>query len=361
VALLELWVMMVQRRAYIEQEGDAKFGDQVDVAREANEEALGYVERVAASVIEPGLLAETRAQVEKFAAANPISDYTREWGTDTAEAVRGESILKSVTKLAPSLGIKKTAASIRDVAHSIDAISDVVSDLPLLTRWNAALLLYDVTEDPTLSVMRTSVASIASTADRLATIADEYPARVQVEVSKTLDEIDAKQEGVRRTLDDAKAVATEAKDAVAELRATVKEADTTLASVDRVAENFARAGEAWRPVFGDLLTITGPAPEEPRPPGPDPNIENLVRVSQEARGAATELGSALKELRGMLEGEDIARVGGTAAGTVDHATERLMGLVDHVTWRAIQLVLVIAVVAFAYRLLVARFRRSSGA
>jgi len=201
VAFLDLWVWIVQRREYMEHAGDAILGPYKADALQRNEETLAYVERMAASMIKPDVFAETKTEIERYAAENPLQSYMQEWRNDDSDAPRGESILKSVTKLAPSLGIKRTATSIKDVAHSIDGIADVVADVPLLARWNATLLLYETQRDPTLNTIRDAVESISVSADRFAAIADEYPARVQAEVSKTLDEIDTKQEGVRQTLE----------------------------------------------------------------------------------------------------------------------------------------------------------------
>jgi hypothetical protein len=357
VAFLDLWAMTLQRKRYLEEQGREAVGDLATIAIEANDTLIRYTETVAAGVFPESELAKTKAEVEAFAAAHPITGSLREWHGG-GEGSAGESVFHAVTSLAPSLGIKKTATSIADVARSIDSIGEVVADVPLVARWNMTLLLYELNEDPAMTELRGDVHRVSESVARTVEVVDALPARVQAEVSKTLDEVDAKQEGLRQTLDVAKATAAEARAAVVEMRATVGEAQTAVASVEKLTENLTRAGEAWRPVADDLVTIVGPPSTEPSPPGPDQNIVNLASVAEHTRGAAAELSGALKELRAILEGDDLDRVNARAAGTVDHATGRLQGVIDLVFWRAVQLALVIAGIVLACRVVSMRLKRA---
>jgi hypothetical protein len=206
--------------------------------------------------------------------------------------------------------------------------------------------------------VRQSIHSISESVARFNDIVDTLPGRVQAEVSKTLDDIDAKQEGIRKTLEEAKGVATEAKGAAESLEATVKQAETTLASAERATAAFAAAGEKWQPVMAALLDITGPGPKEYNPSaGPDPNIENLVRVAEETGKMAAQLQQTLVELRGILEGKAMDQLNANARGTLDHTATRLDAVVDHAAWRGAQLAIGIAVLAFIYRIAAARLTR----
>lgn len=355
-AFLDLWVMTLQRGQMLRERGEALLGDLAPIVVAANAELQDYILKVADEVLPAEVREKAKAEVSAYAAAHPITGSIREW-QDVGSA-HGESALKLVTSIVPSFGIRDTAASIADVSKSVDGIGEVIQDIPRLARWNVQLLMYDIDENPSFLSVRQSVHDISGSVSRFNDIVEKLPDRVQAEVGKTLDGIEAKQEGIRRTLDDAKAVATEARGAAEALQATVKEAETTLASAQRATEAFAAAGEKWQPALATLLDITGPAPKEYVPSkGPDPNIENLVRVTQNTTAMATQLNETLGQLRQILDGKGIDQLNASARGTVDHTTAQLGDVIDHATWRGAQLAIGIAVLALLYRIVSSRLAR----
>ncbi len=355
-AFLDLWVVTLQRRQLLAERGTEIFGAEAPIAVAANGELVDYIVKVADEILPAETREKAKATVEDYAASHPIRGDIREW--QDAGAAHGESVLKAVTSIVPSLGIKDTAASIADVSRSIDGIGEVIQDIPRLARWNVQLLMYDVEENPSLLSVRESIHDISASIARFNDIVDKLPERVQAEVGKTLDEVEAKQEGVRKTLEDAKGVASEARGAAEALQATVKEAETTLASAQKATEAFASAGEKWQPTMEALLAITGPGPKEYAPSkGPDPNIENLVRVTQNTTAMAKELNETLGQLRQILDGKGIDQLNANAQRTVDHTTAQLGDVIDHATWRGAQLAIGIAVLVLVYRLVASRLVR----
>ncbi len=355
-AFLDIWIMTLQRGQLLRERGESYVGDLAPILVAANTELLKYVEKVADEVLPAETRDKAKATVEAYAAEHPITGNIREW--QDVGAAHGESALKLVTSIVPSFGIKDTAASIADVSRSVDGIGEVVQDIPRLARWNAQLLMYDIDQNPSFLSVRQSVHDISGSVARFTDIADKLPERVQAEVGKTLDDIEAKQEGIRKTLEDAKGVATEARGAAEALQATVKEAETTLASAQKATEAFAAAGEKWQPTMEALLAITGPGPKEYAPSkGPDPNIENLVRMTENTTAMAKELNETLVQLRQILEGKGIDQLNANAQRTVDHTTAQLGDVIDHATWRGVQLAIAIAVLALLYRLLASRLTR----
>jgi len=353
-AFLDLWVMTIQRKQYLDGEGEALLGDLTPIVADANRSLLTYIEEVAADVFPPESRDTIKAEVEAHAAANPITGYIRQW--QAVEGAHGEHLLKVVTGFVPTLGIKDTAASIADVSRSIDAVGEIVEDIPRLARWNMQLLLLEVDQNPSVVSFRNSIHDISSSVARFNDIVEALPDRVQAEVGKTLDEIEAKQEGIRKTLEDAKGVATEAKVAVEALHATMKDAETTIASAERATEAFALAGERWQPTLSTLLEITGRSSNEPSK-GPDPNIENLVKVTNNANAMAAQLNETLGQLRQVLEGKGVDQLNTNARGTVEFTKAQLGDVIDRATWRGVQLAAAIAVLAFLYRLATAKLKR----
>jgi len=354
-AFFDLWVMMLQRKEVLETRGPEVLGDYLPLVVDANNEVLAYIVKVANEIFPANSRDKIKSAVESYAAAHPITGTIREW--QSVGSAQGDSVLKTVTSIVPSLGIKKTATSIEDVSRSIDGVGEIVQDLPHLARWNVQLLLYDLDESPSLLGVRQSARDIANSVSRFTDIADKLPERVQAEVGKTLDEIDAKQEGLRKTLDEAKGVATEARGAAEALQTTVKEAETTLASAERASAAFADAGEKWQPVLATVLDVFGPGPEEYEPSaGPDPNIANMVRVAEEMGKSGKVLQDTLAELRGILEGQGMDRLNANTRGTMDHTATRLAGVIDHATWRGAQLAIGIAVLVVLCRLVLLRLK-----
>jgi hypothetical protein len=355
-AFLDIWVMTLQRGQFLRERGETYLGDLSPMLIAANTELLDYVMKVAEEVLPAETREKARATVEAYAVAHPITGNIREW-QDVGSA-HGESVLKLVTSIVPSFGIKDTAASIADVSRSVDGIGEVVQDIPRLARWNAQLLMLDMDQNPSFMSVRESVREISGSVARFNDILEKLPDRVQAEIGKTLDEVEAKQDGIRKTLEDAKGVASEARGAAEALEATVKEAETTLSSAQKATEAFAAAGEKWQPTMEALLAITGPGPKEYAPSkGPDPNIENLVRVTQNTTAMATQLNETLGQLRQVLEGKGIDQLNANAQRTVDHTTAQLSDVIDHATWRGAQLAIGIAVLALVYRLVASRLVR----
>jgi hypothetical protein len=355
-AFLDLWIMTLQRKQMLQDRGETLLGDLAPIVIAANQELLDYIVRIADEVLPVDARERAKAEVNAYAAAHPITGNIREW--QNVGGAHGESALKAVASIVPSFGIKDTAASIADVSRSVDGVGEIVQDIPRLARWNAQLLLYDIDENPSFLSVRGSVHEISESVARFNDIVEKLPERVQAEVGKTLDEIEAKQDGIRKTLEDARGVATEAKGAVEALQVTVKEAETTIATAQKATEAFAAAGEKWQPTMEALLAITGPAPKEYVPSkGPDPNIENLVKVTENATAMAAQLNETLGQLRQVLEGKGIDQLNANAQRTVDHTTAQLGDVIDHATWRGAQLAIAIAVVAFLYRIAASRLPR----
>ncbi len=355
-AFLDLWVMALQRQQYLEKDGGAVLGDLAPPVVDANREMVEYIGRVAEQILPAESRERVTSEVDAYAASHPITGSIREW--KEVGAARGDSVFVAVTRIVPTLGIKDTAESIADVSRSVDGVGEVIQDIPRLARWNAQLLLYDLDENASLLSVRQSIQSISASVARFNDIAEKLPERVQAEVSKTLDDIDAKQEGIRRTLEDAKGVAAGARDAAVALEATVRQAETAIASAERATAAFAAAGEKWQPVMSTLLDITGPGPKEYKPStGPDPNIVNLVRVAEETGRMAGQLQQTLGELRGILEGKAMDQLNANARGTLDHTAARLDAVIDHAAWRGAQLAIGIAILAFLYRIAAARLTR----
>ena len=124
--------------------------------RAAETRMADYIDVAASGVLPQDAHAATKQEILAFAAAHPIDDFVREWNTGRHGA-QGESVLAQVVRVVPSLGIKKTAGSITEVAESVNAVGDVIQDFPQVTRWQTQLLLYDLDENTSVMATPTPV------------------------------------------------------------------------------------------------------------------------------------------------------------------------------------------------------------
>ena len=373
-ALLQLWTNTLQARNYIRERGARVFGDAGQpIALEAMEDMVELVTHVAEQFFPEKLFPEARAEVEKFAEKNPVLEIDpRAVADERATLLPGLLSFSWVKEITQPLniggGVADTAVSISEVARSVDGISTTIGALPMMTRWQTELLLFDLNENDTVMSLRKNIDETSKSIAALIETTNRLPGEIQEQVSKTLKEVEEGQGELRKTLVEARAVVSDAKDAVTEVNAALGKTEEIVGDLEKVTTSFAEAGAAWEPTLKELRAITGDStpPEEtpPGPPaeedsGPNEDIANLVLLVDGARDTAVELKGLLSELRTTLASGDIEQVmdgvDGTARGTVDHATARMEDVVDYAAWRGLMLAFGIAVIALAYRFTANRF------
>jgi type VI protein secretion system component VasF len=151
---------------------------------------------------------------------------------------------------------------------------------------------------------------------------------------------------------------------VSEIDEAVVNAEKTVGSVNEASASLAEAGKAWEPTIRELNRLAYP-PEDPDEPPSDTEPFQVPHVTEAANaltGTATELRTLLSDLRSFLDADEmpaaLADADATAKSSVDHATERAYDLTDHVTWRAVQLIVVLLVGLLGYRFASVRMRMS---
>ncbi|MHC4342436.1 MAG: hypothetical protein ACYSX0_19755, partial [Planctomycetota bacterium] len=245
IALLDLWAMSLQRVDFLTtSDGKAYFGSGQPIAIQTESNMAKFIGDICMRTLPKDAYEVAKQQTLEFVASHPIEGGLRVWHTGE-ESPRGDSIFRTLTNVFPSIGIQETAGSIEEVASAVDGIGTVVAELPILTRWNAELLLYDLNDHESVVDLRQSARTVSNSVEKAVEVAEELPAELQTQVSKTLDEIEAKQPELQKTLHETGNIVDNAKQTVTEVRGALKDANTTVESVDRIAANFAEAGKVW--------------------------------------------------------------------------------------------------------------------
>ena len=196
-----------------------------------------------------------------------------------------------------------------------------------------------------------SLERASASAASLAKTAADWPTDVEGVVKTTLDELDAKQVGLRRTLQ-------QTLDALVEAR-------TLVSGLNQTAANLTDAGEAWDDAFqtlglggGETTSAAGSEPAEPEKEARPFDILEYRDTAEELRGVAVELRGLVRDVHALTgaSGEE------TALGNIEVAAQTAVGaaagegreLVNHIALRLIQLVGVIFLAAIVYRVVASR-------
>jgi archaellum component FlaC len=360
VAFLDLWTMALQRQEFMAT-GDGKelFGpDLQPIAVAANDRMVQYFEKVGKEVFPDEFYEQVLEDVNEFAAEHPMDGFIREWRSGITEKQSKKSFGWFSKLTSPfDIGVKDTAASISEVSHSVDEVSDVVQHLPQLARWNAELMIIDMETNPTVISVREDVDGFSTAFASIAKTAEDLPRNLQEQVSKTLEEsnetvklvntgIDGVEKtvtGVNTAMDKGAAMVEGVKDAIGETK-------EPLATVERTTELMGPlVKDATK--FMEVAMATDPnAP--PRDPNRPTDLDNLAAMAASFEKVAPDLRAVVTEVTGLMETEEIP--------AMNKATAEVADLIDLVFARAIMLIVIAVACLLAYRFAVVRFLPKTG-
>jgi hypothetical protein len=205
---------------------------------------------------------------------------------------------------------------------------------------------------------------IAKTSEEIAATADELPAKLREEVVRTLEEVDGKLANVQATLEQAEATA-------AKIESTVTRAQDLAGSIERTTGSFEEAGRTWDGTlrtFGETYELLSPGDEgeggdEPTAPAPgeeaEPfDIDDYTRATESATKLAVELRSLLEDFNRTLQDDALTdNLRQATSTTLSETSDFTEASIDHLAWRAVQVIAVAFLLALGYRLVATRFLR----
>jgi hypothetical protein len=333
VALLTLAI--AQRKYLTEGEGAALFGAQQPIAvaeaKRLEEDCLGLGLRFLTESAREGVRWQVEDLTWRYPLRNVFLAETTARGY-AAEQTVGTFDWVFAIPLSPFRaleGVDTGAQAIREFNGTARDFSDKVARLPELVRWESELLLYNAEDRDTVAGSLAALETVAASAERLSLAAERLPADLRSEIEATMREIEARQEGLQKTLAEARA-------GLVDLGASLEKASALSEGLARLAEQADRAGATWQ---GVATTLRGP--EDARDPNARPfDITEYERVAARVESAS----HAVREMAAEL------RAGGDA----------FRGLLDATFVRLALLLLAFFALRFGFGLLARRFERGRG-
>jgi len=358
-ALIDLWALAIQNEVFFrEGYGKEVFGPFHELALRVNVDGLELIDAVALDYYTPEAYEKVKAKVGEFAAAHPVGDLSRRPMHISVAAEED----KSLTWFSRWAGIQPVTAGIDRIADEIDQITWLLVWLPEVSRWQASLLLLDLDRDPTIRQLVRNADTATQTLVRFEENSRELPSVIRKEITLALDELDTRQTEVRATLKQSQELMAEVGSIVKDAQQTVVQVNETfqtrpelLAALDNTTQSVTRLTEALQPTIAEArgLIADTKSPEAAATPPEDDMptgelLASIEKTSAELTASTTAIRDTVTELRAILQSDDLER-----------QLTGLNGPVDHIAWRAIQVILVLVVAlvlgAIFYRWVAERF------
>ncbi len=372
--LFDSWAFCAQQVEYLQQgDGRELFKDQQSLAVAAAARMRTDIEAIAREHVPADKLPDMIRKIESHVRANPIR------GVFAGDSVKsfsasddGESLLTKVIGSpwrAFQAGQDALDPTTR-LSESVDRFTLIMEDYPSLVRWQAQLLLLSTLDAPAIQSTVRGIESVSESSVRLATVAEELPTRVREEMKVALDDFVAYQPELRQTIEDTRAT-------VEGINEALERAVSVSATIERSFAEMSRAGEIWE-TTAEAVTVTakqlqqfkGATQESEMTPGVSEgekgagsnrnkfDINDYTRTAEAAAKTTAEIRALLAELRVFLDGDTLekhlSRIDALTESALGQTATQADGVVDHITWRAVQLCALTFVLAIIYRLVATR-------
>jgi hypothetical protein len=309
-------------------DGAQLFGKDQKIAIDAGEDLERSIEQIGARFLSKEELQHITQQVDTFSREHPMRG---EFVVDTVEnyseatAVGGQFDWLVGIPLAPFKalqGVDSGAQAIREFNQTALRFTQIAATLPTFLRWNLELLAYDLETHHTVESGLAAFESIAQSTRQFSQVASQLPSDLGREASQLVNQVDASQGEVKNTLEAARAALSEANGAA-------KSFEPVAAALDRTTAQLQQAGVAWTAM---ISAARGPTVD-----GAKGRSESRPFDIQDYERTAAEINQAAVQLRGLVSETQ------AASGAVTR------GFVDHLAWRAFQLVVAFFALLFVYR------------
>jgi len=363
VALVNTWLVCASVAYVLDHDvGEELFGEGRSTAVEAFRTLEIAIQALCEANLEPEEVERARERIKAFSAValDAGGKAGLEKGDKRLESAIGTLVGKPVSffqssfeRINPTGGLSDTAVAIHNASDSVDQARNVIEYLPEDIRWQTELLVYQLETTPVVLAAVDSMTRMSDASADVAQTAANLPATLRAELSAFVTEIDQRQSGLQATLQETRAT-------IEELDGSLQRVETIVGSVEPTAEALTTMGDSFKGAIGELKAtmevLKGPEseketePVEEKEPSKPFDINDYARTAERLTETAQALSTVLEQLRGLATPEQTAPV----LDAVDATTRQT---VDHLTWRAVQLVGAILTAAVAYRLLSVRLVR----
>jgi hypothetical protein len=345
VAFIETWALCVRLRVYLQEgEGSSLYGDAQDIAASAAKTLEDEIERIGHVFLKDDVFDATRKNINEFAAGYPIKGAFSNTIVYATEVKKGESNpFMNVVRIPMSPframeGVDRTATAVQQFRDTAEHFSDIVRELPESSRWQLMLLLYDLQETEMTKSFLGSLERFSESSTRLAETSDKLPEQLREQLTIFVDEIDKKQANLQTSLD-------KAQETSAALTATLEKLDETADSLNTLAGGVTETAAAWQ-AAAEATTKTvqefAKSKESDKPNSSFTLTEYRQAIEQTSQAAA-DLESLITQINHLAE---------------SRAAE---SLIDHLTLRLVELVVLLFALAILYRIILIRMKKPKAA
>ncbi|MCP4260877.1 MAG: hypothetical protein GY774_25715 [Planctomycetes bacterium] len=348
IAFIETWTMCTRLVNYLKDgEGSDLFRQHQHIVITAFEKLKTVIEKIGRKFLKEDVFAKTQRNIYSFAKANPITGTYSNIIVYATEVKPGQSALFSEVLSIPMSPFKaigsvdRTALAIHGVKESANRFSDVVEEFPESARWQLLLLLMEIQETEMVESVLKSMTKFSDSSVRFADSTEKLPQQLREQLSILIQDIDEKQSNLQATLDKAE------KTAVAVER-SLEKADEVAVSFGRTVNDVNEAATAWdKAAAATSQTLQEfaklkPAKKEPSSKAPF-NINDYRDTAEAVAVTAKELSTLMAEFREFVRSDDL-----------DGSSFAAQKWTNHLTWRILQIVLIIFVLAIVYRIVAVR-------
>ncbi len=328
IAFVETWGLCIRYTDYLRDgEGSSIYGENQGIAVEGAVEIQDEIERIGKGLFKEDVFNTTRTRLVDFAKRNPIKgtfSNTIAYAT-LVEPGKPNPFAQIIgipmTPFKAMEGVDRTATSIYGVQGSIERFSDIVEDWPESAKWQLLLLLLEVQDIESVKSFSDNMSKISDSSAKFADAAEKLPERLREQTSILVKEIDSKQANLQATLEKADKTAASLEQAFSKADETLQIMNNTANSINETAKSWESAANATDKTVRTIKDWTNEPPQDNAPP--PMTIRDYKDVAQEVTKAAEEMRGLTADIRDF--------------------ESKALGLIDHITWRLIQLVLLIFV------------------
>jgi len=339
---MDMWAFCDQMHQYLKEGDGAKaFGAWQPIAIRASEEVQADIEVLVRLRLSPSAISQLQEEMAAWVKENPLrGSLARQSGLHWAVEHRAQgpwgTMLSMTTAINPLQGIDDAKDEYKTL---IERIRLTAKHLPQQVRWETELMLYDLEGRQTISSAVNSFQTLADSFDRLATEAKQLPMRLRQETGLALDDLAAKSESLRLTI-------AEMDHAVSTTHGALDQADRVAQSVQRAAASLTETGRAWEATAEKLGKLV-PQQNDGGAGGKSFDINEYHRAADSLTTAAVELRGLAADIHKLTQSDELVSV-------LDGTANRGEGLIDHVAWRILQLIVVSLLIALIYRFVSSR-------
>ncbi len=374
-ALRETWALCIRQRAALETGSLCEaFGEKQEVALNAAKRAEREITRIARIAIREAEFDRAAEHVAEYAASTPLdTSFTAQHAprTDGAQPAMkqfGEWFAAPLAPFQTINKINKGADAIAELRPTAERFTDVVEGLPAHSRLQLELLLLTIEEMESIQAALEDFATFADSSARLAASAQELPEKVRAEAAQLMEDIDAHQGELQKTIGETRSTIDTLNAGLADAREVAATVERSINAASDAARAWEQTANAVRETIGALDTLKPNSLESPQPSNEAVgqsaeqskpfDINDYANTAERVTQTAVEIRTLLEDVRALLESNELrgnlANVREQTHQTIDYTQAQLNHWTDHAALRVAQLIALTFALIVIYRLV---FRR----